>query len=178
MPRKSLKKILPDPSKLKDNILLRPFKRLLENRQLWTTKRRNVIWGFAVGVFCGFMPTLGHSALAVIIAIGLRANVAVAFASTFITNPITIVPIFYGSYKLGCYLLGVEYIPPSDEIGIWESIKILLDHSWQPLLIGCFTAGAIVSLISSTILNQLWKWNVTSNRRKMTALRQEKNNQE
>jgi len=144
--------------------LLRPFRNFLHKRQLWTTKRRNVVWGVAVGVFCSFMPFLAHSVLAVFLAILLRANVAAAFFTTFITNPITILPIFYGSYKVGCMLLGVPAFEPLDDISTWAWIKELLVHSWQPLMLGCLVCGLFFGSIAGFSLNQFWKWSVLKRR--------------
>jgi len=164
MPRKSFDKILPDPKKLRNMALLRPFRSFLHKRQLWTTKRSNVVWGVAVGVFCSFMPFLAHSALAVLLAIMLRANVAAAFFTTFITNPITILPIFYGSYKVGCFMMGVPSFEPAEDISTWVWIKGLFAHSWQPLMLGCISCGLFFGSIAGLSLNQFWKWRVLKRR--------------
>ena len=66
-----------------------------------------VAMGLAIGVFVGMTPTIPfHTALAVALAFIFRGSKAAAALGVWFSNPIT-APIFYwGSYKLGMYLLG------------------------------------------------------------------------
>ena len=66
-----------------------------------------VAMGLAIGVFVGMTPTIPfHTVLAVALAFIFRGSKAAAALGVWFSNPIT-APIFYwGSYKLGMYLLG------------------------------------------------------------------------
>ena len=68
-----------------------------------------VAMGLAIGVFVGMTPTIPfHTALAVALAFIFRGSKAAAALGVWFSNPIT-APIFYwGSYKLGMYLLGIR----------------------------------------------------------------------
>jgi uncharacterized protein (DUF2062 family) len=66
-----------------------------------------VAMGLAIGVFISITPTIPfHTVLAVSLAILLRGSKVAAALGVWFSNPLT-APIFYwGSYKLGMYILG------------------------------------------------------------------------
>ncbi len=58
--------------------------------------------GVAVGVFVGFLPLVGlQTVIAIAVAALLRANKIVCVPIVWITNPVTMWPIYYGCLKLG-----------------------------------------------------------------------------
>ncbi len=64
-------------------------------------------WGLAIGVFIGCLPIFG---LQMLVSLGLastmRGNKFLAMAGTWISNPVTNLPLFWLSYQLGALLLG------------------------------------------------------------------------
>ena len=105
MPRRLLKKIIPDPASLKGRWFLRPFGDRLVDPQLWTLHRRGVTYAFGVGLAISFIPLPGHMLLACMIGVLFRLNIPVACAATFVVNPFTIVPLYYCAYRVGAALL-------------------------------------------------------------------------
>lgn len=66
--------------------------------------------GLAIGIFVTWTPTIGFQmALTVALAWVLRANKAVGVPFVWISNPLTLLPIYWPSYRLGCWLLGGNY---------------------------------------------------------------------
>ncbi|MBU0754233.1 MAG: DUF2062 domain-containing protein [Planctomycetes bacterium] len=67
-----------------------------------------VALGVSMGVFIGLTPTVGYQMLLVVL-IGtlIRANRIVAVLVTWISNPVTAVPLYYAYYWFGCKVLGV-----------------------------------------------------------------------
>ena len=63
--------------------------------------------GVAIGLFVGVTPTIPlHSALIIIIAWPMRGNILAALiAATAISNPLTWLPQYYFSWKIGSWLL-------------------------------------------------------------------------
>jgi len=63
--------------------------------------------GVAIGLFVGITPTIPlHSALIIILAWPLRGNILAALiAATAISNPLTWLPQYYFSWKIGNWLL-------------------------------------------------------------------------
>src|SRR4051812_48639281 len=110
MPRKLLKRYLPDPAKLKARKELRALGRLLEDPYLLHLNRRSVAAGLAAGLFVAFIPTLGQMLLAAALAILVRGNLVIAVIAVWITNPLTAPPILYVSYRLGAWMLGGQQV--------------------------------------------------------------------
>jgi len=63
--------------------------------------------GLAIGVFIGCLPIFGLQMLVSLgLASSMRGNRFLAMAGTWISNPITNLPLFWLSYQLGTLLLG------------------------------------------------------------------------
>ncbi|GCL51874.1 hypothetical protein NIES3804_34600 [Microcystis aeruginosa NIES-3804] len=68
---------------------------------------REIARGFALGVFSGFFPWMGlQIIIAIFLATLFRANKIAAAAGTYISNPVTDLPIFLFNYRLGEFILG------------------------------------------------------------------------
>lgn len=155
MPRQFLRRVLPHPAKLKKQWFLRPFRALLHDPALWATHRRNVLRAMALGIFISFIPFPVHTALAGVTALYLRINVPVAILASWLSNPLTFGPMYYGAYRLGAALLGSPSAASRSEFSM-EHLQTLLGQIWQPLLFGCLIAGTTLSLSSYWILNRVW----------------------
>jgi len=106
MPRKLIKRYLPDPHSIKENRFLKIFGKVLHDPQLWHLTRASVSRAFAIGLFCAFIPIPFQMFIAVGSAILFRANIAISFALVWITNPLTI-PLFFGfAYFVGLWFFG------------------------------------------------------------------------
>jgi uncharacterized protein (DUF2062 family) len=95
---------LPDRETLLSGRLLRPFAHRLRHPALWQVSRCSVSSGVALGLFCAFLLPFGQIALAALLALALRANLAVAAAATFVTNPLTFPFIYFAAYQLGAHV--------------------------------------------------------------------------
>lgn len=69
----------------------------------------------AIGLFFGVLLPIGQAIAAGALAVWVRANLPVAVAATFVSNPITTPPIVAGAYYLGAATLGVEPGGPTVE---------------------------------------------------------------
>ena len=67
MPKKTIKKLMPDHQKIKSNKHLQIFGDLLHNGNLWHLNRRSVAKAFAVGLFFAFVPVPFQMVLAALI---------------------------------------------------------------------------------------------------------------
>jgi len=66
--------------------------------------------GVAVGLFIGLTPTVGvQTILMILCCIIVGANFPVAFAVSWLSNPITMAPLYWGFHKLGKLLY--ELVP-------------------------------------------------------------------
>jgi uncharacterized protein (DUF2062 family) len=102
-----------------------------------------VAMGLAIGVFISLTPTIPfHTVLAVSLAIILRGSKAAAVLGVWFSNPIT-APIFYwGSYKVGLYLLG----NPAPFNVKYESILELF-HLGMDVTIAMIAGGVILGVL-------------------------------
>ncbi|MDQ7785279.1 MAG: DUF2062 domain-containing protein [Desulfomonilaceae bacterium] len=67
--------------------------------------------GVALGLFVALgIPVGGHLLTLGIVRTFLRYNIVVAFAFTWIINPFTVLPLYYGYYYVGSLILGGESI--------------------------------------------------------------------
>jgi hypothetical protein len=106
MPRKFFRKYLPDAEAVRSYRLVALFGRWLQHPNLWRLNRRSVPGAFAIGLFAGLIPGPLQMLAALLIAVPLKKNIAVALATTFYTNPLTIVPLYLIAYQFGALLLG------------------------------------------------------------------------
>ena len=67
---------------------------------------KKIAWGMALGVFIGVTPTIPfHMISALALAHLLRISRVAAVMGCWISNPITVPPLYYFSFKLGQWLL-------------------------------------------------------------------------
>lgn len=105
--------------------------------------------GLAVGVFAGCFPFLGlQSLIGILLATLLRGSKVAAIAATWISNPLTYVPIFVFNYKIGKLLLGTEDTLLSLDLKSFTAFKELGSTFAITLLTGCFVVGLILAFIT------------------------------
>lgn len=96
-------------------------------RQIWyrlvvlKSSPRKVALGFALGVFISFTPTFGcQIALVVALAALLRFNPVSATVGVYVTNFVTVVPLYVLCYKIGCWVIGYEPGSGLGLAGVWR----------------------------------------------------------
>src|SRR5919106_4245879 len=99
MPRRFFKSMSRQRQRWKQRWFMRPFRLLLEHPAYWSLNRRSVTRAFALGLFIAFVPLPIHVILGAALALALRLNVPAAIVGTFITNPLTLVPIYWAAYR-------------------------------------------------------------------------------
>ncbi|WP_201594938.1 DUF2062 domain-containing protein [Psychrobacter fulvigenes] len=110
MPNKSLKKLLPTPETILASRTLKLFAPHLADPRLWQFNRHSLNKAVYIGVLSAFFPLPGQMLLALIGALIFRANVPMALGLTWITNPLTTLPIFYAGYYVGAKIMGEPMI--------------------------------------------------------------------
>src|SRR5437867_5606952 len=66
----------------------------------------SIALGTAIGLFIAWTPTVGiHMILVVALALLLRANKVAGLIAVYISNPITLVPMYWIEYKLGAVVV-------------------------------------------------------------------------
>jgi uncharacterized protein (DUF2062 family) len=173
MARKLFKNWFPDPAAIKDRPGLQFLGSLLHDPNLFHMNRHSVSVAFAIGLFMAFMPVLGQMPAAAFIAFCLRANLPIAVALVWISNPVTIPPIFYATYEFGSWVLDT----PPNEFTIelsWEWFTGTFMGLWKPLLVGSLICASFFSITGYFSIQLFWRWHVVRNweKRKEQRLRQ------
>ncbi len=160
MPRKFIKRFLPNPDTLKEHKHLRLFGKWIHDPNLWHLHRRNVATAFSVGLFCAFIPVPFQMVLAAAGAILFRANLPLSVVLVWTSNPITMPPLFYGAYKLGAWLMNWPIEEFEFELSFaWISNS--LQYYWQPFLLGCLVAGVATAILSNLMIRGFWRLSVS-----------------
>jgi uncharacterized protein (DUF2062 family) len=168
MPKHIIRRFTPDHETIKNHKHLRMFGELLHDSNLWHMNRRSVSGAFAVGLFWAFVPMPFQMVAAAATAIIARVNLPISVALVWITNPITIPPMFYSTYLVGAWLLNE---PPQDiefELSM-EWMAESLAGIWQPLLLGSLLCGVVASILGYIFIRGLWRWHIISHIRKRKA---------
>ncbi|OMH25261.1 DUF2062 domain-containing protein [Motiliproteus sp. MSK22-1] len=173
MPRRFIKRHMPNEAKIKEHPHLRKLGKHLHEPNLWHLNRNSVSLAFLVGIFCAFLPIPMQMIVAAVLAILLRCNLPIAIGLVWITNPITMPPIFYFAYRVGSFLLD----SPATELEMELSMEWLsqgFSNIWWPLLFGSLVCGVVLSALSCLLIRFLWALHVGHNWRKRSLRR--KNN--
>jgi uncharacterized protein (DUF2062 family) len=129
---------------LRDRPWWQAFVRKITDRQLWIPCRDTVASGLAIGLFFSMVPVVPQSILAAALAMRVRANVAVAIASCFFSNPFTNVPIWIVQIRLGQWCLDTFPLPVPHFL---EKV-----HTTLPGIGPASVAGFIVGFMATGVL--------------------------
>ena len=163
MPRKFFQRFLPHRRTIKENKLLQIFGDWLHEPNLWHLSRRSVAGAFAVGLFFAWMPVPFQMVLAAGAAIWIGTNLPLSVVIVWITNPVTIPPMFYLAYKVGIWIVGEPAVDFSFEL-TFDWLLNELSAIWKPFLVGCFTMASISSLIGYLTIQGVWRYMVLRRR--------------
>lgn len=159
MPRKFFKKISPDPKKIKENRFLSIFGDWLHEPQLWHLNRYSASVAIAIGLFCAFIPVPFQMVIAAALAIALSANLPLSVATCWVTNPLTIPPMFYFAYKVGAWTLGTPESPFAFELSM-EWLESELGLIWKPFLLGCLICATASAVLGYFTIKMAWRYHV------------------
>ncbi len=156
MPKRAIKKWMPDPSKFKDHKSLAFLGDILHEPNLWHINRHGVARAFLVGLFFAMLPVPFQMVLAALVAVWINCNLPISVALCWITNPLTMPPIFYFNYWIGAKLMGK---PPQDfdfELSLaWLSSKLV--EIGIPLYFGSLVMAVFLGAGSYFLIQWLWR---------------------
>lgn len=170
MPRHLIKRFTPDPHALKKHKYLRHLGRLLHDENLWHLNRRSVSGGVGSGLFWAMIPIPSQMVASAFTAIALRINLPISVALVWLTNPLTIPPMFYFNYNVGCWLMGSPPHVGEFELSV-EWIAAELQVIWKPLFLGSFVMGVICGTLGYVAMRAYWRWHVVKRYRARSARR-------
>tara|TARA_Y100000385_G_C13061784_1_gene624780 strand:+ start:1086 stop:1688 length:603 start_codon:yes stop_codon:yes gene_type:complete len=162
MPRKIIRRFLPDLKSLLDQRSLRWLGSLSHDPNLLHLNRHSVSLAVFIGIFCAFIPLPIQTLLAIAMCFWLGANLPLAMIIIWISNPLTIPPMFFLTYKLGSYILNTQVSGFSVDLS-WQWFAELGSDILLPLFLGSFICGTALGLIGYFFILSLWRWQVIKN---------------
>ncbi len=88
-----------------------------------------------------------------------QVNAPPSVVLVWLSNPLTIPPLFYFAYRVGTAIMGL----PESEFNFELSTDWLMQSRgliWQPLLLGCLIMAVISSVVGYTMVRLLWRLHI------------------
>lgn len=119
--------------------------------------------GVAVGVFVAFLPLVGfQTVIAIALAALVRANKIVCVPIVWITNPVTMGPIYWGCFRLGQLATPGPTANAADikrlvelahegsllDLAFWSKLASFLGSVGIELWVGCVIVGLVLAVPS------------------------------
>lgn len=160
MAKRIIQRLFPNHRAVKEHKALRFLGRWLHDPSLWHLNRRSVAGAFAVGLFMAFVPFPAQMVGAALLAILFRVNLAISVALVWLTNPLTIPPMFYFAYLVGTWILGTP-APHGGNFHLTAAwFQAEFSHIWRPLLLGSFVVGSTLATSGYFAIRMLWRMHV------------------
>jgi uncharacterized protein (DUF2062 family) len=159
MPRHLIKRYAPDPVQLRKHKVLRHLGVLLHDENLWHLNRRSVSGGVAAGLFWAMIPIPVQMVTSALSAIFFRINLPISVALVWLTNPLTMPPVFYMNYLVGTWLLGAPADVGEFKLSV-EWITAEIGVIWKPLYFGSLVLGALFAVLGYCAMRLYWRWHV------------------
>lgn len=138
---------------------LRPVSRWLNEPELWHLHRRSVAGATFIGLFCAFLPVPFQMLIAATLAVLSRCNLPISVVLVWITNPLTMTPMFYFAYKLGAWLLEREIAVGTIQLN-WDWLTHHVGQIGWPLLFGSLLCGWVTGVTGMLIVRVAWRLHV------------------
>jgi len=160
MPKKIFKKYSPSPEKIRRMKGLGFLAQWIANPNLWHIHRHSTAKAFANGLFWMTIPIPSQMVTSAITAIFIRANLPLSVALVWISNPLTMPPIFYFNYLVGTWILDAPAKPALQFEISWHWLTTTLGDIWLPLYLGSVVVGACLAIFSYFSIHLFWKRHV------------------
>ena len=143
--------------RIRNRPFLRALTKPLFNRDLWQPSRNTVASGLSVGLFCAMLPLPCQMLLAALGSMRAKANIPVAMAACWVTNPFTHPPLIAFQIYFGHWLR--QYIDlqlPFDKetrLSLWG---LSIEGSPADFTIGFLGTAIILSILAYPVVYGLF----------------------
>lgn len=137
------------------------MKSWLDGHDVFSFTRHPLAKGIAFGLFCGMIPgplqVLGASVMCIL----FRGNIIAGVVATFLTNPLTIIPLYVVAFHLGAAVLpGVHSIAPwsggQGGASFFEALMTWVKAMGWPLVVGLPILALMFACTGYVITQFLW----------------------
>lgn len=128
-----------------------------------STNRKMISRGVFLGIFIAFIPMPMQMGAVLLFMPLFRFNVPIALAMCWLSNPLTMPPMYYMEYLTGSFILGMKPEPVQLTLE-WFSDN--LNEIFIPLYFGTAMYSIFGSLLAYWAVNHFWKGSVHKDRKK------------
>lgn len=127
--------------------------------------------GVAIGMFVGMTPTVGIQMILVLVFAGLTSklfqfNRVAALLTVYISNPVTMLPIYWLDYKVGTWFIygdatREQFAKILEYDGFaewWETIFGLFVTIGAPLIVGSLVVASVCGIVTYPVMRWLLSW--------------------
>jgi len=126
-------------------------------REYFSANRKMISRGVLIGLFIAFIPMPMQMAAVVAITPFVRFNVPIGIAMCWLSNPVTMPPMYYMEYLTGSFFLGIQ--PQEVELTL-EWFKTNFSSIVIPLYAGTAFYSVFGSIAGYFLVNWLWRVSV------------------
>lgn len=110
---------------------------------------QNFAQSITLGIFIGMIIPMGFQTMVTLpLAVLFRVNIVISTLATLITNPVTALPLYYVSFKIGEFITGIQLTQ--------EQITNVINQPNFDSIMSIGYRGAIVYLTGSLIHGIVW----------------------
>ncbi|ERP89794.1 hypothetical protein Q670_14910 [Alcanivorax sp. P2S70] len=165
MPKRIFRKYLPKPERLREQKSLRFLGELLSDPNLWHINRRSLAGAAFIGIFAGLLPIPLQMGLAAFLAVRFHCNLPLSVMLVWISNPVTYVPIFYFTYRIGAWILGMPPHSGEDITVAWFVEQLIPLWVGSVLCAMLFGGAAYLTVKVAWRLAVIRSWNLRARAR-------------
>jgi len=155
---------MPTREQMERNRFIRPFAHRVLRSELWRFTRRSVPRGVALGLLVGIIVPFAQILFAALLAAPIRANVPLAAAMTFVTNPATTPLIWVAAYWLGGLVLrfdaatGVAPVSRAmEQTDLQQTLEWLTQKGIETAF-GLIVIAVVSAALSYILSVWVWRW--------------------
>jgi len=141
---------------------------------LWSFKPRYVRPAIYLGGILSLWPVMGlQVAVALAASLLLRANVMVAGALQFVTNPLTAAPLYYLTYHVGKVVLSTVGEKPVPDLPGGSADEVFaatleahadLSSGFTQTVAALFVGGTLCGMLMAMVIDGLYLWSLKTGR--------------
>jgi uncharacterized protein (DUF2062 family) len=149
----------------KRSVFLNKYFPKFRDRVYWAGDRHSFAKAGFIGMFCMMLPIPFQMVFSSAFAYYLRANIPLATALAWITNPLTMWPIWYGGYLFGTWFFGTpDLFQASEHITIGSQIWFneVFPLIWKPFFLGNIILGSLFGTVTYLIIGY-FHWSYITN---------------
>ena len=156
---------MPTREELEKSRWIKPFGKRVMRSEYWRFTRRSVPRGVAVGLWIGIFALIPGVQIigSALLSLPFRANIPVAAAMTFLTNPFTTPFLVLASLELGSFLgfrtdIASFYALRESGAGVGEWIAWMFSDAAPALVSGLFIIATVCAAVSYVGSVFFWRW--------------------